>query len=173
MPKRSNKNFANLRFVAQQPLGALASVTAVGARIFGGDFTTSLFVMSIDCSWNIENWTHTALDGPVVCGFYHNDFTVAQVKEALEVSVLGTADKTEQEFMNRMVRIVGTIVPKGAVGDVISEDLGEGQRFRTKLNWVIEEDHAINWFLYNQGSGAMTTGAVGNIAGQLYGRWMP
>ncbi len=170
--RRRRRAFDPLRFTATTPLGALASLTVISARLMGSDLEEDYFVNSVDASWSMKDFTITADDGPIVVGFHHNDYSVTEVKEALEVNLLGPANKIEQERMRRLVRIVGTLGPVGVTGDVVGARLNHGDLIRTKLNWVIDDGSSLNMFAYNRGSGAITTGADVECVGTTFGRWL-
>lgn len=170
--RKANQQFAALRYVITHPVGALGSVTVGGVRVLGSDLEEDLFVSSVDIAVTMKDYTPTASDGPIVCGFYHNDYSVTEVKEALEVTLLGPANKIEQERMRRLVRIIGILQPEGVVGTVIGARINDGKKQRVKLNWTIQNGKSLSFFVYNAGSGAMTTGAIVDAVGTVFGRWL-
>ncbi len=174
--RRSNRNFVAKKFTQTQPLGTLGSVTAIASGIDDGSaLTTSLFIMSVHASWTLKGFTRGSGDGPIVVGFAHGDYSVTEIKEALEVALLGPASKIEQERSRRLVRQVGILQPRGQTSGAADEmaQLNDGDIVKTKLNWVIEEGQTLNVFAYNSGSGALATGAIQETVGSVFGRWMP
>ncbi len=170
--KRVNQRFQPLRFIVSHPLGALASVTASIARLLSADLEQNYFVNSVDCTWSIKDFTVAVGDGPILVGFCHNDYSVTEVKEALEVSLLGPANKIEQERQRRLVRIVGIMHPTQESAGLEIDVMNDGKPIRTKLNWMIEEGKSLDLFTYNMGSSVLTTGAILDASGSIYGRWV-
>lgn len=173
MAKHGRKRrYDPLRFTLFHPLGALGSLVVSGARTMGSDLEENYFVNSVESTWTIKDYTITPTDGPIMVGYYHNDYSVAEVKEALEVILLGPANKIEQERMRRLVRIVGIISPREETAGQEIAVLNDGQSIKTKLNWTIQEGQSLNMFVYNMGAGPVTTGASLDAAGRINGRWL-
>ncbi len=105
----------------------------------------------------------TAGDGPITVGYAFGDYTITEIKEALEsASSINAGNKIAQEQANRWVRVVGTL---GGTGN---STLNDGQPVTTKLNWAVQIGSAINVFAYNESAGAQTTGAVLDVVGDLW-----
>ncbi len=169
--RRSGRNFTSLRFGGLLALGSLGSNAAVLNGLQDGSLLTEdLFVMSVDGTWSLDNYTNVLADGPVTCGYAHSDYSATEVQEALQVNLLGPGTKIEQERLRRLVRVVGTF-NQGVAGGVQFQTLNDGRPIRTKLNWMINDGFTINQFAFNEGSGALTTGALQNVRGRIYGRW--
>jgi len=104
----------------------------------------------------------TAGEGPVTVGYAHSDYSVTEIKEAIESALsISVGDKVAQEKANRLIRIVG---------EISSEDpiLNEGRPIKTKLNWFIPIGKFVNMFAYNNNSSPLTTGAIQNASGNLW-----
>ncbi len=169
--RRRNPNFFMQHFVAQLPLGTLGSSTVVKQAVTAA-LETKQKMISVDCQFSIDNYTNTPLDGPLVVGFNHSDYTVGEVQEALDTPVSNQGSRTEIERNRRWVRRVGTLVPIGINdGTIGSMVLRNGQPIRTKLNWVINDGDALEFFALNSGSSGLATGAVLNISGTIHGVW--
>ncbi len=95
-------------------------------------------------------------------GYAHNDYSVTEIKEALESeAAMATGNKVANEQANRLVRLVG-IMP------IDSEDgvLNDGRPIRTRLNWAIPLGGNVATFAYNRSGGTLTTGLVTTISGK-------
>ncbi len=104
----------------------------------------------------------TANDGPIVIGLAHSDYTVTEIKEALEASTaIDAGNLIAQERANRKVRIIGTM-------NEVRESLNDGQPISTKLNWLMTIGKTVNLFAYNDGAALLTTGAVVALNGDLW-----
>ncbi len=97
-------------------------------------------------------------------GYAHNDYTVTEIKEAIEsASAINIGNKVVQEQGNRLVRVVGTINT-----DLdIDNRLNDGKPVKTRLNWFIPIGSAVNLFAYNDGT-VMLTGAVLKANGEIW-----
>ncbi len=168
--RRSNANFVALPYRALVALGTLGSVTAITNGLNGNNFTEDFQCISVDGTWTVDNWTNVTADGPLTVGYANSDYSVTEIKEALEVNLLGPANMIERERASRRVRAVGTF-SEGVGGQVRFMQLNNGMPIRTKLNWLISSGKEINLFAFNEGSGALTTGAIVNVNGKMYGRW--
>ncbi len=94
------------------------------------------------------------LDGPVLCGYAHGDYTVGEIKECIESGgSIDVGDKLAQEKANRLVRIVGTFSNNGT--DQADVTLNDGKPIKTKLNWLIPIGKTLSLFVYNDGTAAI------------------
>ncbi len=104
----------------------------------------------------------TAGDGPIIVGYAHSDFSVTEIKEAIEASAsISVGDQVAQERANRKVRLVGQLT------DLV-EELNDGKPVKTKLNWLIPIGKEVNIFAYNDGAALLTTGAVVSCSGDMW-----
>ncbi len=111
-------------------------------------------------TWSIEGLVAT--EGPITVGLAHDDYTVTEIKEALEAAAaIDPGDKIAQEQANRLVRVVGTL-------GQATEALNNGEPISTKLNWLIGVGHAINMFAFNESTAALTTGSTIHCIGNLW-----
>ncbi len=162
-PARRRRAFS-LRRVKVTPslaLATLGSVTALTGAVTGsadGQYRA----ITLKGVWSMND--HTAAEGPITVGFAHSDYSVTEIKEALEASTaISLGDKVAQEQSNRLVRIVGVFG-----GEVDAEALNDGKPISTKLNWKIPIGKAVNIFAYNDGLAALTTGTVLRFMGDLW-----
>ncbi len=112
--------------------------------------------MSMKATWSMENVD--ILDGPVLVGYAHGDYTVGEIKEAIESGgSIVVGNKIVQEQANRLVRIVGAFTNNGT--DNADVTLNDGKPIKTRLNWLIPIGQTFNLFVYNDGSAAIETAA--------------
>lgn len=162
LAKRSPRRRFTLRRVRVTPeraLSTLASDTVI-ANAFVANATSPYRAMSIKATWSIIGLT--VGEGPITVGIAHSDYTVAEIKEALEAATsINPALKVEAEQGNRLVRIVGTI-SQG------QQQLNNGNPIKTRLNWLMGVGAAPVMFAYNEFPAALTTGAVVHAQGDLW-----
>ncbi len=108
-------------------------------------------------------------DGPVTVGFAHSDYSVTEIKEALESALsISPSDKISAERARRLVRIVGQFTPQ--VQDATSGGmvLNDGKPISTRLNWPMSIGMQVNIFAYNNDNNALQTGAIVHAMGDLW-----
>ncbi len=162
--RRWNPNNFISRVRDSAQLSTLAGNTPiVFAVVTTGD--TAYRAISLKATYTLSDFT--AGEGPIHVGLAHGDYTATEVDEWFESQSLMTrGDKIVQEQSNRLCRMVGTF---SGLGD--AETLNDGKPIRTKLNWQMSIGSAINVWIYNAGSGTLTTGAEVDTVGQIFGRW--
>ncbi len=162
-PKTRRRRRFNLRRVRVSPqiiLSTLGSVTAITSNVTGsadGQYRA----VTLDCSW-AQNLL-TAGEGPVTVGYAHSDYSVTEIKEAIEIAAgISVGDKIAQEKANRLVRIVGTFESDA------QSVLNDGRRIKTRLNWLIPIGKSVNIFAYNEFASALATGCVIHLQGDMW-----
>ncbi len=149
-----------VRSSAAVTLATLGSLTALASALWSGS-TGALRVMSVKASWSLLALTSN--EGPIIVGYAYGDYTVTEIKEAIEASTaIDLGNKIAQEQANRLIRIVGTM------GDEGQDDLNNGDPITTKLNWRFNAGKALNIFAYNDGAAALTTGAIVHHNGTIW-----
>ncbi len=134
------------------PLDTLGSLIVILQSVFG-NADGAWRAISLIGSWSIDGLT--AGEGPIVCGFAHGDYTVTEVKEALEsASSISIGNKVENERSRRWVRKVGVFS-----GQDTAQRLADGVPVKTRLNWTIPIGTNLNMFAYNDSATLLTTGA--------------
>ncbi len=143
----------------ERALGTLATDTAI-TNALTANAVSSYRAVTVKATHAIIGLT--AAEGPITVGYAHDDYSVTEIKEALEAAAsIDPGDKIAQEQSNRLVRIVGVITPE-------IPQLNDGRPISTKLNWLIGVGHAINMFAYNEFPASLTTGAVQHLQGDLW-----
>jgi len=163
--RRWTADMQSVPFTEATALGALASVTVIA----GGTLPASdneYRVLSVSNLWSMRG--QTAAEGPIIVGYAHGDYTVAEIKEAIEAETMMTrADKIAAERGNRLVRRVG-VFP----GMTPEEVLNDGRPIRTRLNWVIPDGETLAAWAYNQSGASLSGGAILVQNGKATIKWL-
>jgi len=145
-------------------LGTLADNTVVKTGLTPAAFGEDLFVISVDANWAIHDATPG--DAPLEIGFNHGDLSVGEVEEALTAELTDPDDIIAKERARRPVRRAGQFILIAA-----SESLNDGRLLRTKCKFSVGDGHFLEGFVANHSGSAMTTGAICEIGGTIFGRW--
>ncbi len=160
-PQRRRRQF-NLRKVHITPAQALSTLAGVTVLTTGLTGTADGAYRCVSVKGIHSILGLTAGEGPVTVGFAHGDYSVTEIKEAIESALsISVGDKLAQEKANRLVRVIGEI-------SAAEPMLNEGMPVSTKLNWFIPIGKVISLFAYNNNSGTLTTGAIQNFSGDLW-----
>ncbi len=127
----------------------------------GEDF----YLVSVDAAF--ASRAHTQGEGPLQVGFAHGDFTVTEIKEAIESDNSDPNDIIQKERSRRPVRTAGYLRQ-----DVDPALIGDGQMQRTKCKFMVGDGKAINVWASNRSGGTLTTGTIVHIDGVMFGRWV-
>ncbi len=153
----------NLRCVRCQPaltLGTLANVTVLAEGLTGLS-TDRYRAITAKGLWTLRN---NSAEGPIVVGFAHSDYSVTEVKEAIEAAAaIAPGDLVAREQGNRLVRIIGSFDSHSA-----DQVLNDGKPISTKLNWDIPIGFQVDIFAYNEIGASLTTGNVVQFDGDLW-----
>lgn len=166
--KRRGKNrrgFVAIPFDTSLALASLADDTVLSAQILAQVFAEDLYIISIDAFWGINGVT--AEDGPIEVGFSHDDYTVAEINEALVVALVDPDNKISQERSRRLVRRAGLFTNNNT-----SEVLNDGKKIRTPMKFMVGDNHGINMWAKNKSGATIATGQVITLTGTIYGRWV-
>ncbi len=156
---------SSIPFTEATALSTLASVTVItGTSLPVSD--NEYRVLSVSNLWSLRGMTPS--EGPIVVGYAHGDYSVTEIKEALEAETMMTrGDKIAAERGNRLVRRVGIFT-----GQVEDDTLNDGRPIRTRLNWVVPVGKTLNAFAYNQSGATLTTGAILVQNGKATIKWL-
>ncbi len=156
--RRRRFNLRGVRVTPEIDLLTLASDTVKVAAMTGVAVSTYR-VISVKATWALVGLA--AGEGPVTVGIAHSDYSLTEIKEALEAAAsIDPGNKIAQEQGNRLVRIVGTMSQ--------NRSLNNGEAISTKLNWLIPIGKALNIFVYNEDTAALATGAQLNVGGRIW-----
>ncbi len=142
-----------------------ASGDAITIVALTGLLEEDLLVISVDIQIALEGVTPP--EGPRRFGLAHGDYSVAEIAEALDVTLLTPDNKIEQERAGRLVRTIGKLP-----GANITEVMNDGKPVRPKLIWTIGNGEVLNLWHRNLFTGALTTGSNVEAEGKIYGRWL-
>ncbi len=151
-----------VRTIPQIVVGTLATLTVVTGAL-SGTSDAQYRLISAHHTWALSG--HTVGEGPYTVGYAFGDYTVAEIKEAIEISnSISPGDKIGQEKANRWVRIVGQFA-----GAEVSETLNDGRPIKTRLNWAVQIGLTVNAFVYCEDAAAnQTTGSIVDLTGNLW-----
>ncbi len=171
---RYRKSFVTIPFSNSVVLDTLADNTVL-LQDLTGSLGEDLFWISLDISASIRGLTAGQGD-PMTLIAAHGDYTSGEVLEALDVTLVDPDDKIEQERARRLVRKVGVFQQEGQMDDTFTGlrmkgPRGGGSVIRQKTGWSIGDGHAPAIGLHNRSGAALSSGAVMEFDGNIYGRW--
>jgi len=162
--RRKSFNLRRVRYSSELALSTLASDTALTAAVFGAA-DGAYRLISLKGTYAIRGLS--AGEGPVTIGWAHSDYSVTEIKECLEaVSAISQGDKIANEKTNRLIRTIGTF--PAAVASSAGISLNEGRPWKTRLNWLIAVGDSVVFFVFNEDTGALSTGAIVNMQGDAW-----
>ncbi len=86
--------------------------------------------------------------------------------EALKADLSSPDDIIAKERARRPVRRTGVFN-----GLSVNESIGDGLNVRQKIKFSVGDTFDLDAWFWNRSSGALTTGAVIDCDGTIYGRW--
>ncbi len=170
---RRNRNFVAIPFQQTVAMSTLADGSVLTLNLLGTAFTEDLYVMSVDMASSVDGLTAgEAL--PSDLGIAHSDYDVTQIKENLDVVLLGPGNKIEQERTRRLIRKTGVMneFDSASQTNLTMKGAGGSSIIRTKCKFVAESGKGLDAWIQNRSGAALTTGAQWSISGTIYGRWM-
>ncbi len=146
-------------------LGALASGVVISTET--DVFEREFWAVSTDINWTMK--AHTAGEGPIEVGVAHGDYTVAELKENLDLTGMeDPGDLVAKEQGRRLVCRSATFI-----GDAALETLNDGLPIRTRLQFPqVGSAPQIAFWAQNLDTDPLTTGSLISARGKIYGRWM-
>ncbi len=163
--KRSSKRFVVLRMGTGLPLLTLADNTVVKQDVQSVDFDNEIWLSSSDIQISLRGATPG--EGPIMVGFAHGDYTVAEINEWYTSTNFLSADMVEQEQGRRKCRDIGTLAVIAS-----SESLNDGKAIRVKIGIKIQSGQNLSFWARNSSGASLTTGSVIEFNGKLYGTWL-
>ncbi len=162
--KTNRRGFVAIPFSTSVPLLTLADNVLVVASLLASAFGEDIFVISVDASWALRS--NTINEGPLEVGYAHGDLSISEVQENLVAELTDPDDIIQRERARRPVRRVGMFS-----GQSIDQSLNDGVKLRTKIKFSISDGLFLNFWVKNLNGASLTTGAVVELHGNLYGRW--
>ncbi len=158
----------NVRYNSSTGIGALAAGTLGAATlIVAADAKYRLLSLKYNAVWaDIA----AAIDGGLMFGVAHGDYTAAEIEEWLESTTsIDQGDKIAGEKANRLCRILGTMGGTGvAEGD---GQFNNGVEKSVRLNWEIPIGIEIKFWIYNNSKTIYTTGSEFVLTGSAVVRY--
>lgn len=157
------KSMRRVRYSVGSDPGALAAFdVAVSTLLPAADAKYRIMSLEYQATWEPA----ALIDGSMVFGVAHGDYTAGEVEEALEATTsINQGLLVERERANRLIRILGTIQGNvDTVGDVSLND--HGKLKKVKLNWEIPIGKTLNSFFFNQSGVVWTTGGTFGSVGK-------
>ncbi len=148
-------------------LSTLADNIVIKEDIQSSAFTRRIRIISAKLNVTVRG--HTPGEGPYTFGLSHSDYAVAEIAEATDTSVISSSEKIANERAGRLVRKVGTFRGSEALEELRGEQGGEFTK--TRLNWPIEEDFDLSYWVQNRSGASLTTGTLVEVDGTLFGVW--
>ncbi len=159
-PRKRTYDLRKVQTVLSLNMGGLADVTVVTGGLTGTSANAYRGV-TVKGTWALRD--KTVNQGPITVGFAHSDYSVTEIKQALEATLgIDIGDKVAQEQANRLVRQVGVFS-----GQTLEEVLNDGMPIKTRLNWAIGIGDEIAIFVYNRAGVAITAGLL-DFVGDLW-----
>ncbi len=162
-PKRRRFNLRKVKASPSVGITTLASVTAF-TGVFFGNADGAYRPVSMESTWSMED--HVPGEGPILVGYAHGDYTVAEIKEfILSGSSINIGNMVERERAERRIRHVGTFS-----GENASETLNDGRPIKTRLNWRIPIGTNLNVWFFNDSINALSGSTVMKVNGHSWVR---
>ncbi len=138
-------------------LGTLAANTGILSS-GGSTVVDTTFCSSIECNYAMNNYTGVNNAGPIRLYAVHSDYALSEAEQYIESSgSWDQGDKIQQEQRSRKVKLIGQFYPQGGSGAGATNDMNQGRKLKTKLNWLLNEGDTIQFLAYNAGSAALST----------------
>lgn len=138
-------------------LGGLANRTLVAVS-FDEAVSERTLISSLVASWVMDDFTAGIDIGPIMVGVAHSDFTAAEIEEYIEQQASWSeADQIGQLIAKRKVRIAGIFGHPGAGSGTPHAVLNNGNKFKLKLNWILNAGQTLDLWAYNLGTASVAT----------------
>ncbi len=127
--------------------------------------TESAYLSSVKCTFALADFTQTADDGPIWFGVAHRDYTDGEIETFIEEGAswnVGDIVAT-REVNRRLIRQIGVF--GGVASDVGIDVYNLGKPITVKCGWMLNTGQTVKFWVYNSGSGTLTTGAKLHVNG--------
>ncbi len=164
--KRRKRGIIAIPFSVQGGLSTLADETVIAVAALGASFGEDFYLVSLDASVLIRGLTAGEGD-PLQYGIAHSDLTVTEIGETLDAETSDPDDIIANERRRRPVRSAGYL--RG--GEVNTTMAQQTDKVRIPGRFSIGDGHNVNLWVKNKSGATLTTGAVQEWTGTLFGRW--
>ncbi len=162
---RRSFNLRRVRVAGGAAAGALAALDVTASAITASA-TDPYRLVTVDLTYQVID-LGAATDDGYEFGLAHSDYSATEIEECLEaLSSIDLGNKVVQEQVNRLVRTIGVIAPKGIVGG--GGIFNDGKPVKTKLNWRMSSGDILNLWVRNASQVVWTTGSVVTVLGNLW-----
>ena len=160
-----------IREQATQALLTLAANTAL--IIATGDLTITEDFRMLKSRIAAHVDTLTAGDGEgLMLGIANGNLSVAEIAAVMQLDgPADFSDRINEEVAERFVYVISQISESLGVNAVFKNENG-GPIIEIKPRWSFSNTDGWNFFVYNDGGGAFTTGAVVRLIMTHYGVWL-
>ena len=164
--RKRGSNFVAIPFRIGVTMLSLGNNLVVKSSAF--TMGEDLFVISVDLACHIRQLTAGEGD-PCEVGICHGDLSITEVSEALEAELTDPDDIIQKERSRRPVRRAGYCVRVGSDDTALA--LSVGQQLRVPAKFSVGDGHALEFWVANRSGNALTSGAIADFVGTIYGRW--
>ncbi len=161
--RKGRGRFQALPINAQTALTTLADATVIKTVLT--QLSQDFFALSADLSVKFRG--ATPAEGPLTFGVANDDLSVAEIGEALDAVVTSESDIIARERARRPVRRLGFVNDM----DELGADWNNGNPKRIKLKFNLANGIEIAGWIRNQSGATLTTGAIIEWQGTIYGYW--
>ncbi len=149
----------------QLPLLTLATEDVVGANV-SDTVVEKAWISSVRATHTLSGAVASALDGPILVGVAHSDYTDAEIEAWIENSESWNArDLVAQEAAKRKIRRIGVFNIVFDDTGLGSATLNDGKPITTKCNWMLQSADTVKFWAYNMGAAIIITGYLYDVQG--------
>ncbi len=157
--------FQAIRFNAQTALSTLADAALIQTTLTS--LAQEFFAISADISAAFRG--ATLGEGPIQFGFNHGDLSTAEVQECLDAAITSEGDIVAKERLRRPVRRVGRVAQMNTTQGGGLWNNGNTKRIQLRFNLAANQE--VEGWVRNQSGATLTTGAIIEWQGSIYGYW--
>ncbi len=141
------------------PLGTLAPVTGLRQAV-GDVLTEKARCTSVEALYSLKDLTAADNAGPIEIGVAHSDYSLVEIEEWIEQTTgWNEGDKVAKEISSRFIRRIGVF----DAADLETVVLNDGRKIKTRLNWGLTTGQTLAFWVYNQGSAALSGTTNGDV----------
>ena len=163
--RRRDKKFIAIPFSQSFGLSTLADGIVLVGGVLNANFGEDIWIVSMDWTTSIRDLTLAEI--PITFGVAHGDLSITEISEALEAEVASPDDIIAKERARRPVRRFGTFSRSDLTGFTVND----GVTRRNKVMFSVGDGFNLNWWARNVFGAVLTTGAIIEYQGTLFGRW--
>ncbi len=154
-------------------LGTLGSLAAI--VLAGPSMEHKFRILRTDVQCFIIDAANAKDVTGLMFGIANGDLSATEISAKIVTNPVAPQDRPENEVASRNVKILGVLKTDGPEARVTFQfwgPEGQGPYMTNKHRWTYHSPDAWNWFIFNGGSTAMTTGALATLIATHYGVWV-